>query len=82
MLHFDVMAQSLAEAETVLDRAAQAGRATEDDLATIAHILDDLPALAWGDGPRELAKKPSDPPEEGPCFARRSSSGAKCSPRR
>jgi CheY-like chemotaxis protein len=66
MLHFDVMAQSLAEAETVLDRAAQAGRATEDDLATIAHILDDLPALAWGDGPRELAKKPSDPPEEGP----------------
>src|SRR5271155_4459901 len=67
MLHFDVMARVLAEAEAVLDRAARAGHATEDDLATVAQVLDDLPALAWGDAPRPRAKKPSDPPpEEGP----------------
>ncbi len=69
MLHFDAMTQALAEAEAVLDRAADAGQATEDDFGTVANVLDDLPALAWGDGPREHSateKKPSDPPEEGP----------------
>src|ERR1700683_535803 len=67
MLHFDVMARVLAEAEAVLDRAARAGHATDDDLATVAQVLDDLPALAWGDAPRPRAKKPRDPPpEEGP----------------
>jgi CheY-like chemotaxis protein len=66
MLRFDAMTQVLLEAEAVLDRAGQAGRASEDDLATIAHILDDLPALAWGDGPRHEVKKPSDPPDSGP----------------
>jgi CheY-like chemotaxis protein len=70
MLRFDVMTQSLAEAETALDRATQAGYATDDDFTTVANVLDDLPALAWGDGPRaqaleaKRAKPPSEPPPE------------------
>jgi CheY-like chemotaxis protein len=72
LLRFDAMAKSLTEAEAALDRAASAGGASQADLAEVASVLDDLPALAWGDGPprvdtpsaREEPK--SDPPVEGP----------------
>jgi CheY-like chemotaxis protein len=59
MLRFDAMTQALAEAELVLDRATEAGQATEDDFMTVANVLDDLPALAWGDGPRQHSERPA-----------------------
>ncbi|HEY2510905.1 MAG TPA: response regulator [Polyangiaceae bacterium] len=62
MLHFDAMVQALAEADAALERIAQGTRASDDDLSLVAGVLDDLPALAWGEGPRGEAKKPSDPP--------------------
>jgi CheY-like chemotaxis protein len=62
MLHFDVMSKALVEAMAALDKTGPTEHATEDDLATVSHILDDLPALAWGDGPSKQAKRPSDPP--------------------
>ena len=62
MLHFDAMVQSLAEADAALERIAQGTRASDDDLSLVAGVLDDLPALAWGEGPRGEGKKPSDPP--------------------
>ncbi len=55
MLRFEAMAQSLAAAEGALERAAQSGYATDADLETVANVLDDLPVLAWSDGPRPHA---------------------------
>jgi DNA-binding response OmpR family regulator len=59
LLHFVAMAHSLSEALAVLDRAAQLGELGETEIAFTAQVLDDLPALAWGDGPgRELGAHP------------------------
>jgi CheY-like chemotaxis protein len=80
MLRFDAMADALGEAAAALDRAAQNSYATDHDLETVATVLDDLPALAWGDAPRHATasqaplpagaasdpKRPSEPPEEAP----------------
>jgi DNA-binding response OmpR family regulator len=55
LLRFDAVAGSLQEALTVLDRGAQAGALRQQDVAFVARVLDDLPALAWGEVPaREL----------------------------
>lgn len=51
LLRFDAMARSLQEAGTVLERASQAGTMREPDLTFLAQVLDDLPALAWGEAP-------------------------------
>jgi CheY-like chemotaxis protein len=51
LLHFEAMARCTAEAESVLERVAQVGDATERDLSHLAQALDDLPALAWGEAP-------------------------------
>jgi DNA-binding response OmpR family regulator len=51
LLHFDAMTHSLKEALAVIDRGAQAGTLREQDLGFIAEVLDDLPALAWGEIP-------------------------------
>jgi len=70
LLRFDAMSKSLLDAEAALDRAALAGQATAEDLAVVANVLDDLPALAWGDGPRRVddaqsrEEPKSDPPEQ------------------
>jgi CheY-like chemotaxis protein len=66
LLGFEAMSKSLAIADAALDRAATAGNASADDLGVVANVLDDLPALAWGDGPRREERPKSDPPEEGP----------------
>ncbi len=50
LLRFEVMARSLSEALAVLDRAAQLGELGETEIGFTAHVLDDLPALAWGGG--------------------------------
>ncbi len=50
LLRFEAMAHSLQEALAVLDRAAQLGELGEAEIAFTAQVLDDLPALAWGEG--------------------------------
>src|SRR5580700_3054373 len=57
LLRFDSMAQSLQEALAALDHGAQAGGLREQELAFVGRVLDDLPALAWGETPaRESAR--------------------------
>lgn len=51
MLRFEAMARSIAEALTVLDRASHAGALREQDVVFVGQVIDDLPALAWGDQP-------------------------------
>jgi DNA-binding response OmpR family regulator len=51
LLRFDAMTQSLQEALAMLDRGAQTGAVREQDVGVVAQILDDLPALAWGEVP-------------------------------
>ncbi|MDB4996091.1 MAG: putative response regulator [Myxococcaceae bacterium] len=51
LLRFDAMSKALGEAEGTLDRMGEAGKATERELISLAKVLDDLPALAWGDPP-------------------------------
>ena len=51
LLRFDLMARSIQEANAVLERAAIAGAIRDTDAGFIAQVLDDLPALAWGEVP-------------------------------
>ncbi len=51
LFRFEAMARSLAEALTVLDRGAKAGTLREADVVFVAQVIDDLPALAWGEVP-------------------------------
>lgn len=50
MMRFDAMERSVCEATGLLDRASDQARVEEIDLDTIAQVLEDLPALAWGEG--------------------------------
>ena len=56
LLRFDAMARSLQEAETVLERAAKLGHVRKEDTTFLAQLLDDLPALAWGEMPAHEPK--------------------------
>jgi CheY-like chemotaxis protein len=51
LLRFDAMARSIQEALAVLERGGQMGALREQDVAFVAQVLDDLPALAWGESP-------------------------------
>ncbi|HEX8791658.1 MAG TPA: response regulator [Polyangiaceae bacterium] len=68
MLRFDAMARSIGDVLTVLDRAGTSGMLREQDVAFVAQVVDDLPALAWGEPPpREPARAEaptSDEPEQ------------------
>lgn len=65
LLRFDAMASALADALGVLDASATIGSLGDDDLAFLARVLDDLPALAWNEAtPRETAPPAASPPEE------------------
>jgi DNA-binding response OmpR family regulator len=64
LLRFEAMARSLAEALTVLDRGAKAGSLREADVVFVAQVIDDLPALAWGEVP------PAEAPEAATTEAR------------
>ncbi len=56
LLRFEAMTRSLQEALGVLDRGAQLGSMREQEVAFVAQVVDDLPALAWGEvPPREAA---------------------------
>lgn len=67
MLRFDAMARSIGDVLTVLDRASTSGIVREQDVAFVAQVVDDLPALAWGESlPREpvaTVVPPGDEPE-------------------
>ena len=56
LLRFDAMARSLQEALAVLDRGTMTGALTEQEVAFVAQVVRDLPAMAWGESP------PSDVP--------------------
>jgi DNA-binding response OmpR family regulator len=56
LLHFDAMAACIGDAESVLERVARSGPANVQELGHIGQALDDLPALAWGEGPPEAAR--------------------------
>jgi CheY-like chemotaxis protein len=58
LFRFEGMSHSLQEALAVLDRGAQAGAMGEEDVGFLAQILDDLPALAWGEVPSREARSP------------------------
>lgn len=65
LLRFEAMARSLAEALTVLDRGAKTGSLREVEVVFVAQVIDDLPALAWGEAPPvEAPPKETDEPEE------------------
>jgi DNA-binding response OmpR family regulator len=51
LLRFEAMTHSIQEALAVLDRGGQAGALREQDVTFVAQVLDDLPALAWGEIP-------------------------------
>ncbi len=57
MMHFDVMARTLAEADALLERVSKSegGMIGAADVAELAQALDDLPALAWGETPKDTS---------------------------
>ncbi len=78
LLRFEAMARALQEVLAVLDRGAQANGLRETEVAFVAEVLDDLPALAWGEAPpreaaptvtEELAEERVGTPNEGPGLA-------------
>ncbi|MEO7111363.1 MAG: response regulator [Polyangiaceae bacterium] len=56
LLKFEAMAGELATAETTLEAVVAAGRAAPAHLASLAQLIDDLPALAWSDPKRGVHK--------------------------
>jgi DNA-binding response OmpR family regulator len=78
LLRFEAMARALQEVLAVLDRGAEAGGLRETEVNFVAEVLDDLPALAWGEAPpreaaptvtEELAEERVGAPNEGPSLA-------------
>jgi DNA-binding response OmpR family regulator len=59
LLHFEAMATCIADAEGVLERAARGEPPTPAELARVGQAIDDLPALAWGEGPAAARPKSS-----------------------
>jgi DNA-binding response OmpR family regulator len=53
LLHFGSMAGAIQEGITLLDRGANVGEMPLEEVAFLAQMLEDLPALVWGDTPAE-----------------------------
>jgi len=67
LLRFDAMSHSLQDALGVLDRGAQLGSMREQEVAFVAQVVDDLPALAWGESPpREAAATAAEEVDDAP----------------
>jgi CheY-like chemotaxis protein len=65
LLRFEAMDQALAESLAILHRAAHEGEIAAADTQLIGQILEDLPALAWGESPRRgngALSESKDPP--------------------
>lgn len=61
LLKFEAMARTLQEILIVLEHAAEIGSLRESEVSVIGQMLDDLPALAWGEAvPRESPLKPGE----------------------
>lgn len=56
ILRFPAMENGLAEALALLHRVSHEGELTAADIETIGQMLEDLPALAWGEAPRRAGK--------------------------
>ncbi|HXX69605.1 MAG TPA: response regulator [Polyangiaceae bacterium] len=65
LLKFEAMARSLQEILVVLEHAGEVGVLRESDVALVGQMLDDLPALAWGEAvPRESPLRPGEEGDE------------------
>jgi DNA-binding response OmpR family regulator len=56
LMKFDAMDRAIAEALGTIDRSAIDMPLEEVDLASIEQVLEDLPALAWGDGDARVSR--------------------------
>lgn len=56
LMKFDAMERAIAEALGTIDRSAIDMPLEEVDLASIEQVLEDLPALAWGDGDARVSR--------------------------
>ena len=56
LMKFDAMDRAISEALGTIDRSAVDMPLEEVDLASIEQILEDLPALAWGDGDARVSR--------------------------
>jgi len=56
LMKFDAMDRAISEALGTIDRSAVDMPLEEMDLASIEQILEDLPALAWGDGDARVSR--------------------------
>jgi DNA-binding response OmpR family regulator len=67
LLRLDAMASSLDEALVVLERASRGSPLGPEDVAFVSQVLDDIPALAWGESqPTPDVAPPDAPVPEGP----------------
>lgn len=65
LLKFEAMARFLQEILVVLEHAGEVGVLRESDVALVGQMLDDLPALAWGEAvPRESPLRPGEEGDE------------------
>jgi DNA-binding response OmpR family regulator len=65
LLKFEAMARTLQEILVVLEHAGEIGSLRESEVSLIGQMLDDLPALAWGEAvPRELPLRPGEDADE------------------
>ncbi len=62
ILRFPAMEQGLAEALALLHRVSHEGELTTEDIETIGRMLEDLPALAWGESPRRSGQNETKEP--------------------
>ncbi len=62
ILRFPAMEQGLAEALALLHRVSHEGELTAEDIETIGRMLEDLPALAWGESPRRSGQNETKEP--------------------
>lgn len=56
LMKFDAMDRAIAEALGTIDRTAVDVPLEDVDLASIEQVLEDLPALAWGDGDARVSR--------------------------
>jgi DNA-binding response OmpR family regulator len=69
LMKFDAMDRAIAEALGTIDRSAIDMPLEEVDLASIEQVVEDLPALAWGDGEARVSRVEPVAKPTGPTYA-------------
>jgi CheY-like chemotaxis protein len=69
LMKFDAMDRAIVEALGTIDRSAIDLPLEEADLGSIEQVLEDLPALAWGDGDARVSATERAAPPAAPTFA-------------